>query len=170
MHRTLIWSAVFLIIASVACANSVSAQNKAADASAAPTATDLSTGWSLLKEGEAEATFESDAKYPKRDSPHLIRIAVTKTAAPKKGRAGATNSVPIPVQSGESYEVTFAAVTDSKSIGLVFSLESADGKVLARTTLPEIGSGRPGSEAEGGGARATTMFVFMCVARIQRLI
>jgi hypothetical protein len=46
------------------------------------------------------------------------------------------------VEKGEWCVVTFSAVTERMSVGLVFSLEDSDGKVLARTTLPEIGRGR----------------------------
>ncbi len=120
----------------------------------APSGIDLSTGWTLLKEGEAEGTMEQDAKHPASDSPHLLHIAVTKTAAPGKGRAGAINGNSIDVHEGQWCDVTFTAVTERGSIGLVFSLENADGKVLARTTLPEIG--RSGRGRAGGTDAAVT--------------
>jgi hypothetical protein len=103
---------------------------------------ELTTRWSLLKEGEAEGNIEQDAKHPARDAEHLLRIQATKTAGPGKGRVGATSSTPIEVREGQWYDASFSATTERGSIGLVFSLESADGKVLARTTLPEIGRGR----------------------------
>jgi hypothetical protein len=112
----------------------------------------LNTGWALLQEGDAEGMVQQDAKNPSRDSPHLLRISVTKTAAPKKGRVGATNITTFAVHEGRPCDVTFSAVTERRSIGLVFSLEGTDGKVYARTTLPEIGRGRPGGDSETGGA------------------
>src|SRR5262249_49273416 len=107
----------------------------------AATGTELTTGWKLLQEGEAEGSVEQDARHSASESPHLVRINVTKTAAPGKGRAGATNNAPIVVQEGQWFDITFSAATERGSIGLVFSLESPEGKVLARTTLPEIGRG-----------------------------
>ena len=113
----------------------------------------MSSGWALLREGEARGTIEQDAKYPTNPSPHLLRIAVTRTAGPGDGRAGAVSGVQIPVTVGEWCDVTFSAMTDRGTVGLVFSLENSDGKVLARTTLPEIGRGRGG---RGRGRGPTT--------------
>jgi len=114
---------------------------------------ELTTEWTLLKEGEAEGNIEQDAKHPARETEHLLRIQATKTAAPGKGRVGATSGVPIEVRDGQWYDVSFSATTERGSIGLVFSLESASGKVLARTTLPEIGRGRG---PRGGSAPEAT--------------
>jgi aldose 1-epimerase len=114
---------------------------------------DLSTGWSLLKVGEADGTIEVDAKHPTNASPHLLRITVTKTAERGKGRAGATNAALIPVRQDQWYDVTFSSVTERGSVGLVFSLEGDDGKVLARTTLPEIGRAGRGQPAARAGTR-----------------
>jgi len=145
------WIAVILFPAILLSISLIPARPAGAEDSAAPTtqnSIDVSTGWKLLKEGEADGTIEQDAKHPTNPSPHLLRIEVTKAAARGKGRAGATNSTIIPVQEDHWYDITFIAVTERGSIGLVFSLESADGKVLARTTLPEIGRagrGRAGS-------------------------
>jgi aldose 1-epimerase len=121
--------------------------------SSTPPGVDLTTGWTLLREGEARGTIEQDAKYPTNPSPHLLRIAVTRTAGPGDGRAGAVSGIQIPVTVGEWCDVTFSAMTDRGTVGLVFSLENADGKVLARTTLPEIGRGRGG---RGRGRGQTT--------------
>ncbi|HEY1922716.1 MAG TPA: aldose epimerase family protein [Tepidisphaeraceae bacterium] len=115
----------------------------------ARTVYDLATGWSLLKEGEAEGTIEIDAKHAINADPHQLRIAVTKTAERGKGRVGATNAALIPVQQDHWYNITFSSVTQRGSVGLVFSLEGADGKVLARTTLPEIGRGGRAQTAPG---------------------
>jgi hypothetical protein len=123
-----------------------------AQVAAAQSTTSLSSGWTLLKDGDAEGTVEQDAKHPTRDSSHLLKISVTSTAAPKKGRVGATNNTTFAVHEGRPCDVTFSALTERRSIGLVFSLEGADGKVYARTTLPEIGRGRPGGDSETGGA------------------
>src|SRR4051794_18536649 len=101
--------------------------------------TELTSGWTLLKEGQGDATVEADAAHPSSESKHLLHISCTKTPGPGEGRAGATNSVTIPVEQGQWFDVTFSAINERGSVGLVFSLETADGKVFARTTLPEIG-------------------------------
>ncbi len=103
---------------------------------------DLSTGWTALQEGQAIGTIDPDARQPANSHPHILEIAVTKTADPGQGRAGATSDVHFAVKENEWYDITFTAVTARASVGLVFSLETSDGSVLARTTLPEIG-GRP---------------------------
>jgi hypothetical protein len=100
---------------------------------------DLAQGWSLLQEGQAQGTIEQDAQHPTNPNPHLLRIAVTKSADPGEGRVGAISGIHFPVDDGEWCDVKFSAVTERASIGLVFSLENSDGKVIARTTLPEIG-------------------------------
>jgi hypothetical protein len=99
----------------------------------------LMTGWSLLKEGMAEATFEADAARPSDPGQKYLHVNVTKTAGPGQGRAGAVNSNPIEVRADAWYDATFRAIADGRPVGMVFSLEGADGKVLARTTFPEIG-------------------------------
>jgi hypothetical protein len=115
----------------------------AAFAGAQPTTvssgTRLSSGWPQLEQGQGSATVEQDVSIPSSDRQHLLHISCTRTAPPGEGRAGATSSTPIPVQQGQWFDVTFDGMTESRSVGLVFSLETADGKVLARTTLPEIG-------------------------------
>jgi hypothetical protein len=119
-------------------------------------AASLASGWSLLKEGEAEVTMEQEAANPAAPAPHehLLQIKVTKTADPGKGRGGVTNSAVIEVKDDHWYDITFSAMTQTGTVGLVFSLESADGKVLARTTLPEIGRGRGGRGGRRGAASA----------------
>ena len=99
--------------------------------------TDISTGWTLLKEGEAEGTMEQDAKHPANPSPHLLRIAVTKTAAPGKGRAGATNSTLIPVEDDHWYDITFTAVTERGSIGLGFPWKPPTAKCWLARRCPK---------------------------------
>jgi aldose 1-epimerase len=127
--------------ASGALPSSRSASSDSATTTASPPGVDLSTGWTLIKEGEAEGTIEQDAQHPPSRSPHLLLLSVTKTAAPGLGRVGATSAIPLAVREGQWFDVRFSAVTQRNSVGLVFSLEGADGKVLARTTLPEIGRG-----------------------------
>jgi aldose 1-epimerase len=125
-------------------------------AAAAATGIDISTGWSLVRSGDADGSIEQDAHHGGSTSPHLLRVTATKTAGPLKGHFGATSSVPIAVSDGQWFDVRFAAVTQQGSIGLVFSLESDDGRVLARTTLPEIGRGRGPRSAALTTAPATT--------------
>jgi len=116
----------------------------------------LDQGWQLLMEGEAQATIEQDAKHPGSDSPHLLKITVAKTAGPQKGRGGALNDTPLVVQAGVMYDAVFSATTERGSVGLVFSLETPEGKVLARTTQAEFGRGRrrgpPGTEQPETGS------------------
>ena len=127
------------------------------------TGINLATGWTLLQEGQAIGTIEQDAKHPTNTSPHLLRIAVTKTADPGQGRAGAINETLFPVNEGDWCDVTFSAVTERASIGLVFSLENSDGKVLARTTLPEIGGPRRG-RGRGGPSTAPATWTHYLVS------
>ena len=145
-------AAIFIGAGLLTSVRTLIAQNDSDPTSDTRPAKDLATGWSLLKEGEAEGTIEQDAKHPASTNPHLLRIAVTKTATPGNGRVGATNRAAINVHEGQWCYVTFSAVTERGSIALVFSLEGADGKVLARTTLPEIGRGRPGAGGSGGAS------------------
>jgi hypothetical protein len=110
-------------------------------------AQELASGWSLIKDGEAEGSIESDARRPSDSDTKFLHITVTKTAKPGQGRVGAINGTTASVDEGKWYDVTLEAIADGRSVGIVFSLEGADGKVLARTTLPEIGRVRRG----GGG-------------------
>jgi alpha-N-arabinofuranosidase len=110
--------------------------------------TDL-PGWSLVAEGGAEGAMQLDASTPLNDrNPHSLRLSVAKMGT----RCGVSNSGywGINVQAGEWYDTTFYARTEgNKSVGLVFSLESQDGKrICARATLPEIGRGGPGRGQE----------------------
>ena len=114
----------------------------------------ITSGWVELKQGEAEGTIQMDAKHATNPDPHLLKLSVTRYAGPGKGRFGARNTLAIPVQEGASYEVTFKGVSEGIGVGLVFSLETDDGKVLARTTLPEIGRG--GGRGRGRGASASS--------------
>ncbi|OHB63415.1 MAG: hypothetical protein A2Y77_18435, partial [Planctomycetes bacterium RBG_13_62_9] len=106
--------------------------------------------WSFLAEGDAEGSLHIDADSPLNDrNPHSLRLAVTKVGT----RCGAVNSGywGMNIQAGEWYDVSFhARTTDGQAdaggmggrprgVGLVFSLESAEGKICARATIPEIG-------------------------------
>jgi hypothetical protein len=133
----------------------------AAPATTAPTAAPLTSGWSLLKEGAAQGTLEIDARHPTNPNPHLLKIALTTypdpgKATPEIGRLGAKNATPIPVQDGRYYDITFGGLSEGIGVGLVFSLETDDGTVLARTTLPEIGRGGTGARGRGRGAPPTS--------------
>ncbi len=128
-------------------------------------AVDLAIGWTSLQQGQAQGIIEQDAKHPTNPNPHLLRIAVTKSADPGEGRAGAINGTHFPINDGQWYDVTFSAVTERGSIGLVFSLENSDGKVLARTTLPEIGRGRRGRGGPSTAPAAWTHYLLTLHAR-----
>jgi galactose mutarotase-like enzyme len=125
-----------------------------AAATGKPGGMDMSDGWSLIREGEARGTIEQDTAYPGKADAHLLHIAVTRTAGPGDGRAGAISGTQFPMTAGAWCDITFSAMTDRGTVGLVFSLENADGKVLARTTLPEIGRGRGGRGRGRGAATA----------------
>jgi hypothetical protein len=105
----------------------------------------LVSGWSELKEGEGAGTFQMDAKNPDNPNPHLLKISVTKYPEAGKGRYGVKNAASIAVKTGASYSVQFNGASEGIGVGLVMSLETDDGKVLARTTLPEIGRGASGA-------------------------
>jgi arabinan endo-1,5-alpha-L-arabinosidase len=140
MRQAAIWSAALIL------GWSVFAYAQPATAPAGVVGVDLTLGWTLVQVGDTQGSVQQDATNPANSKPHLLRIIVTKTAAPGGGRIGAVSSVPIAVQEGQWFDVSFLAQPERGSIGLVFSLESGDGEILARTTLPEIGRrGRRGA-------------------------
>jgi hypothetical protein len=155
MRKTLVGLAACIVASLVACAWLVTAApDSMAEATSAPATSlsiDLATGWTPLQVGEARGTIVQDAKHPTNHSPHLLLITVTKTADPGEGRAGAISGIDFSVDQGEWRDVAFSAVTERFSVGLVFSLENSDGKVLARTTLPEIGGARAGRRRRTAG-------------------
>lgn len=117
--------------------------------------TDL-PGWSLLAEGGGEGSMHLDANTPLNDrNPHSLRMTVTRLGS----RCGVVNSGywGMNIQAGEWYDATFYARADgSRSVGLVFSLESQDGrKVCARATIPEIGRGGAPAQQAAGSAQPT---------------
>ena len=104
--------------------------------------------WSFIAEGGAEGSMTLDVNNPLNDrNPHSLKMVVSKLGT----RCGIANSGywGMNVQAGEWYDATFYARTEGqgegprpRGVGLVFSLESTDGKkVCARATLPEIGGG-----------------------------
>jgi hypothetical protein len=112
------------------------------------------SGWSELKEGEGAGTFQMDAKNPDNPNPHLLKVSVTRYPEAGKGRYGVKNAASIAVKTGASYSVQFNGASEGIGVGLVFSLETDDGKVLARTTLPEIGRGAGGGATPGSTPKA----------------
>jgi hypothetical protein len=99
-------------------------------------------GWTLVREGEAQGTIAlDDAAPPGPAGPHALRL----DAAALGTRCGVADNGPggrgINVQNGMWYDVSFFCRTDNKAdTGLVFSLESADGRTIcARATIPEVG-------------------------------
>lgn len=104
-------------------------------------------GWSFLAQGGAEGSLRIDANRPLNErNPHSLRLTVAKMGA----RCGVVNSGywGINVCAGKWYDVSFCARTGAgepavagrpRGVGLVFSLESAEGKICARATIPEVG-------------------------------
>jgi hypothetical protein len=156
VFQTVIAAALALGLAALGHAAWAQDTPPASAATATPEPTVLATGWVLLKEGQAEGAIETDAKHPTNPSAHLLKISVTKYPDIGKGRLGAKNSQAIAVKQGAAYDITFAGAKEgaaSYGVGLVVSLETDDGTVLARTTLPEIGRG---GGRRGGGAAGST--------------
>jgi alpha-N-arabinofuranosidase len=103
--------------------------------------------WSFVAEGGAEGSMHLDVNSPLNDrNPHSLRMTVTKMGT----RCGIANSGfwGINVRAGEWYDASFYARTEGaggmggrpRGVGLVFSLETADGsKLCARATIPEVG-------------------------------
>jgi hypothetical protein len=137
----------FLLLATVAL-TALAAAPGTPSAAPAPEGA-ITSGWSVLKEGQGDGAIEMDAKHPTNPSPHLLKLSMTNYAEPGKGRFGAKNSMPISVKDGQWYDITFNGISEGIGVGLVFSLETDDGKVLARTTLPEIGRGARGRGGRG---------------------
>ncbi|MGN6369165.1 MAG: hypothetical protein ACTHN5_12960 [Phycisphaerae bacterium] len=96
---------------------------------------DISAGWEGLQAGEAVGTMQQREV----EGEPVLEMTVTKTARPLMGRVGAVNRVHLKVEEGRYYDITFEGKAEKASVGLVYSLETPDGKVLARTTIPEIG-------------------------------
>ena len=89
---------------------------------------------------------------------HSLKLTVTKMGKPEEGNlCGIVNSGywGMNIQKGEWYDVSFYAHSDGGSVGLVFSLENNEGKVCARSTLPEVGSGRRGGGFGAGAEQAS---------------
>jgi len=99
-------------------------------------------GWSFLAEGPAKGSMTLDAAQPLNDrNPHSLKLTVTKMG----DRCGIVNSGywGMNIEKGQWYDISFYAhADDNRSVGLVFSFESDDGKVCSRATIPEIGRGR----------------------------
>lgn len=93
--------------------------------------------------GGAEGAFVLDeARPPESYDARSFRLTTTRIGASRGARYGVINETfwDTKVEKGATYDVDFYARTDNGHVGLVFSLESADGRrVLARTTFPEVG-------------------------------
>lgn len=88
--------------------------------------------WQAISEGGASVDF---TQLPNTNA---VQITVTNLGS----RAGffSPDIVTQPLQTGQWYDLNFAAQTERKTYALTVSLESLDGQdVYARTTLPEIG-------------------------------
>jgi hypothetical protein len=110
-------------------------------------------GWSYVSEGNAAGSAELVSDMPLNSaSPHVLKL-VASALGQRCGIANSGGARGINVSSGQWYEATFYARAEppGRGIGLVFSLETPDGKkVCGRTTLPEIGrGGEIGTPVEG---------------------
>jgi alpha-L-arabinofuranosidase len=109
-------------------------------------------GWSFISEGDAAGSMQLDSTDPINDrNPHSLKLTVEKLG----DRCGIVNSGywGMNIVKGEWYDVTLLAKSEGgRGIGMVFSLESEDGKVVcSRATLPEIGRRGRGGGGGGGG-------------------
>ncbi len=98
-------------------------------------------GWSFISEGGAEGSMAQDSADPLNEkNPHSLRLSVTNLGT----RCGVSNfgDRGINVQAGQWYDASFyARKAVGRGVGLVFSLESTNGKVVcARATIPEVGA------------------------------
>jgi hypothetical protein len=108
-----------------------------ADFEAAPSAAAPIPEWTTVNDGNGSGSVTLENDRPSSDrSPHSLKIAVKATGQ----RFGAATGG-LSIRGDQWYEVDLMARTENNlHIGLVFSLESADGQtVSARATLPEIG-------------------------------
>jgi hypothetical protein len=99
--------------------------------------------WSYVSEGSAVGKAELITEMPLNErSPHSLKL-IAGDLGQRCGIANTGGPTGINVAEGQWYEATFFARADGpRGIGLVFSLETADGKkICGRTTLPEIGRG-----------------------------
>lgn len=93
--------------------------------------------WQLHAEGGASASMQIDAASPLTASNrHCLKIVVENA----QGRAGVVNEGywGIAVRKGDSYDLEFKARSEPADLPLVITLESADGRVLARETVKKL--------------------------------
>ncbi len=97
--------------------------------------------WKILAEGGAAVELAPDTASPAPGwlGTNTLRITVNKTG--ERVGVACTNMGQMKLATGDWYDFSFNACSDPpKTFALVVSLESLDGKkVLARTTLPEVG-------------------------------
>ena len=131
----LIAATTLFVLSSAACSAEPAATNRAVAARAtAP------TGWKLIAEGGTDAELLNDppAAAPDNTNAHPMRLTIRQrdgAVGIKEAAAGHTN-----VAAGQWYDLVFQAMTQNgKHFAFTVSLESDDGKICARTTLPEVG-------------------------------
>jgi len=98
-------------------------------------------GWQLVLEGGAQGGIaRDDAAPPGPVGLHALRLNSTELGT-RCGAANIGNGGGMEVNSGNWYDVSFYCRTENKAhTGLVFSLESQDGRTIyARATIPEVG-------------------------------
>jgi hypothetical protein len=118
--------------------------------------------WSYVSEGNAVGSVERIADMPlSESSPHSLKLIASQLGQ-RCGIANTGGPSGINVTQGQWYMATFYARAEGpRGIGLVFSLETPDGKkVCGRTTLPEIGrGGEIGKPVQGTNWREYTVSV-----------
>jgi hypothetical protein len=112
-----------------------SATNKTVEIRATPPA-----GWKLIAEGGADAELLNDpgAAAPENTNAHPMRLTIRQRGSNVGLIETAARQTDL--AAGQWYDLVFQAMTQNgKHFALTVSLESDDGNVCARTTLPEVG-------------------------------
>jgi hypothetical protein len=128
-------AAMLLIASSMVQAAESSATNKTAEIRTTPP-----VGWKLIAEGgaDAELLIDPGAAAPENTNAHPMRLTIRERGSNVGLVETAARQTDL--AAGQWYDLVFQAMTQNgKHFALTISLESDDGIVCARTTLPEVG-------------------------------